>query len=443
MITAFVIAVVLATIVLWINPRDSRLRWFSIGIFAASACIAIYCLDHWYPQMPDIWVNILTFLTDGAFAISLGMFGAAYSDLFPKRQRTRLLLAGLLLLAIVWLLTPLTPTRMINYDGYNEVPMVLFVCVCLTLGIVSLIVAYRRESHLYKRIERLLTNLLALPLLSGVMISYVVYVFGIDLFQYNYILAIVILILFLTIGVKKGILGVKIKIAMMKADASQDALKGGAGFINHTIKNEVGKIDILLHQLKQTFEANPPHSGPAAAEITEMVTLASGSVLHIQTMMRKVNEKIKTIEVKLEKSNIAPIVEHCLIQLEKVSGQDVSVIRELQAVPDVYMDPVHIREVVMNVLGNAVESMDRRGVLTVALSETSKTVVLQIRDSGKGIEAAALPSIFEPFFSTKNGSDHFGLGLYYCQNVMMKHGGAIDVDSSPGLGSCFYIRLKK
>jgi hypothetical protein len=70
--------------------------------------------------------------------------------------------------------------------------MVLFVSVCLTLGIVSIIVAYRRESHPYKKIERLLTNWLALPLFSGVIISYVFYVFEIDLFQQNYILAIVI-----------------------------------------------------------------------------------------------------------------------------------------------------------------------------------------------------------------------------------------------------------
>lgn len=442
MITTFAIIFVLATIVLWINPRDSRLRWFSIGLYGGSACIAVYLVDQGYPDVPDVWVNVLIFLTDAAFALPLGMFGIAYSDMFGKKEQRLLLLAGLLLLAVVWLLTPLAPTPKINYDGYNEVPMVLFISICLIAGIVSLIVAYRRERHPLKKIERLLTNLLALPLLSSVLISYVFYVFEIDLFQHNYIFALVILVLFLTIGVKNGILGVRIKIAMMKADASQGALIGGASFMNHTIKNEVGKVDILLHQIKQTMDANPRHD-PAAIETAELVALASESVEHIRTMMRKMNEKIKTVEVKLEKGDVVPVVEQCLKQCEKMFGSGLRIKTDFQSSADVYMDPIHIKEVVMNLLSNAAESMDHQGVIAVSLSETDKYVVLQVQDSGRGIEAVALASIFEPFYSTKNSKNHFGLGLYYCKHVMVKHGGSIHVDSTPGSGSRFYIWLRK
>jgi len=97
----------------------------------------------------------------------------------------------------------------------------------------------------------------------------------------------------------------------------------------------------------------------------------------------------------------------------------------------------------MNLLSNADEAMGHHGEIMLGLSENKKTVVLEIRDSGKGIPVEVIASVFDPFYTTKNLKSHYGLGLYYCKNVMQKHHGTIHAESTPGHGASFYVTLKK
>ncbi|WP_246627473.1 ATP-binding protein [Paenibacillus solanacearum] len=378
-------------------------------------------------------------------AYTFGMFGVVYSELLSRKNRQKLMSAGLLLIFIVWLLTPLTPTRRINYEGYNELPVVWLVIIFMTLGVVLLVLAYFKEKHPFRKIERLLTNLLIVPTMLCIAGSYIFYIYEIDLFQYNYIFAIGFLVVFLMIGVKQGVLGVKIKIEMLKADTSLHLLKGGSSLLNHTIKNEIGKIDILLHQIQHTLQnkVDMHKSSNVELEVEEMLTMAADSVHHIQTMMTKINERVQAIAVNLTMGNVMLITEQCLEKLERTTGGDIIIVRNFKSVPDVYLDPVHMKEVIYNVLINAVESMENRGLITVSLSETSKEVVLQIEDSGQGISKETLRTIFDPFFSTKKMKNHYGLGLFYCKNVMKKHNGFIHVESALGKGTSFYIHLNK
>ncbi|MFC5703866.1 sensor histidine kinase [Cohnella faecalis] len=441
MIIIFTIVVALATIILWVNPRNLSLRWLSTSLYTVGFSALCYYVDSGLSYAPDLLINSMNFVADAAIAYSFGMFGVVYSGLFNRTYRDRLAMAGLLLFVMIWMLTPLASSRHINYEGYNGLPTVLFEALFLIMGVVLLIVAYLRENQPFKKIERMLTNLIVVPTMLWIWICYFCYLLGYDLWQYNYIAAISFLFLFVIIGAKKGVLGVKIRIEMLKADASLHILQGSSSFINHMIKNEVGKIDILLHQLRHNLQAYP-EPGPAA-ESEEMIAMAADSVSHIQSMMNKINERVQTIEVNLQKNNVWPMMEQCLDRLEKTVGTDVIVKRNFKAVSDVYFDPVHMKEVIHNMVSNAVEAMDRRGVLTASLFETKKEVILTIQDTGKGISVELLSTIFDPFYSTKKMSNHYGLGLYYCKNVMAKHNGSIHVESTQGKGTSFYIRLPK
>ena len=174
-----------------------------------------------------------------------------------------------------------------------------------------------------------------------------------------------------------------------------------------------------------------------------MLTLASDSIHHLQAMIDKINERIKDIDVKLTRCNIKPIVEQCVEELVRMVGRDVIIVRDYQSVPDVRIDPIHMKEVIHNILINAAESMAYRGGITVCLAESKNNVVLQIQDTGKGIPKDALSAIFQPFYSTKDRKRNYGLGLYYCKNVLRKHHGTLHVESVPGYGSTFSIHLRK
>jgi signal transduction histidine kinase len=111
--------------------------------------------------------------------------------------------------------------------------------------------------------------------------------------------------------------------------------------------------------------------------------------------------------------------------------------------PLVLCDAKQIHQVILNLLGNAIEAMPEGGHLTLALShdEAKNAVLLLIEDSGIGIPAEDLGHIFEPFFTTKEEGKGVGLGLSVVHGIVTKHGGTIEVASRVGRGTRFWVRL--
>ncbi|MBN1506776.1 MAG: HAMP domain-containing histidine kinase [Sedimentisphaerales bacterium] len=108
--------------------------------------------------------------------------------------------------------------------------------------------------------------------------------------------------------------------------------------------------------------------------------------------------------------------------------------------------PVQMQQVLMNLILNARDAMlGRGGFLRVLASRTADSVDIEVRDTGEGITPENLKSIFRPFFTTKSGKDRpaggSGVGLAFCRRIVDAHGGTIRVESQPGKGSTFRVRL--
>ncbi len=122
-------------------------------------------------------------------------------------------------------------------------------------------------------------------------------------------------------------------------------------------------------------------------------------------------------------------------------------------IPDdltVWVIPVQIQQVLMNLILNARDAMlPRGGVLTIKAQDTTNVVRIEVSDTGCGIEPANLKRIFQPFFTTKadetSPSQHSGsgLGLLFVKRIIDDHGGSISVESKPGRGTIFKIILPK
>jgi signal transduction histidine kinase len=111
--------------------------------------------------------------------------------------------------------------------------------------------------------------------------------------------------------------------------------------------------------------------------------------------------------------------------------------------PRVRGDAGHLAQVVLNLLSNArTASLGRPGPgITISTRRAGDRVELAVRDRGKGILPEHLPRIFEPFFTTKDQWSNVGLGLSVSYRIVAEHGGTIDVESRPGEGSVFTVRL--
>lgn len=105
-------------------------------------------------------------------------------------------------------------------------------------------------------------------------------------------------------------------------------------------------------------------------------------------------------------------------------------------------DSLQINRAIQNVVVNAVQAAaEKKGKVTVGCAQKDFYVDLRIEDTGAGIQPAQLPRIFDPYFTTKQAKSGTGLGLYITKKVVEDHNGSIKVDSTPGVGSVFTIRL--
>jgi signal transduction histidine kinase len=121
-------------------------------------------------------------------------------------------------------------------------------------------------------------------------------------------------------------------------------------------------------------------------------------------------------------------------------------------VPKIYADAGSLRQLVMNLLLNAIYFTPEGGSIFIETEQYDASqepgftgcpsrVRLSVRDTGAGIPADLIDKIFDPFFTTKPVGEGTGLGLTICHKIVEEHGGSIDVKSSPGRGAAFIISL--
>jgi len=106
-----------------------------------------------------------------------------------------------------------------------------------------------------------------------------------------------------------------------------------------------------------------------------------------------------------------------------------------------HADPDRLSQIVINLLNNALKATDDGGRVVVGARESSDGVVMEVADTGHGIQPADLPFIFERFF--KAGRGGLGLGLAITRELVLAHGGTITARSEPGKGASFLITLPK
>jgi GAF domain-containing protein/ActR/RegA family two-component response regulator len=122
------------------------------------------------------------------------------------------------------------------------------------------------------------------------------------------------------------------------------------------------------------------------------------------------------------------------------AGAEVRIETRLEPVPPVEAHPAELREVLTNLILNALDALPGGGTLTLATRAVEDLVEIVVADNGVGMPEAVRRRIFEPFFTTK-GPQGTGLGLAMAYGIVTRHGGQIAVDSEEGRGSTFTIRL--
>jgi len=118
-----------------------------------------------------------------------------------------------------------------------------------------------------------------------------------------------------------------------------------------------------------------------------------------------------------------------------------TVTKDYGDLPEVECYPQQLNQVFVNLLVNAAQAIEKQGEIKIVTGADDGYVEIRISDTGKGIPEENLSKIFDPFFTTKEVGKGTGLGLNVAYNIIKKHNGTIDVESTVGKGTTFTIRI--
>ncbi len=218
---------------------------------------------------------------------------------------------------------------------------------------------------------------------------------------------------------------------------------GIAHELNNPLTTVTGFVELVLNDL--------PSDAKERADlelVLEEALRARGVVRRLLDFARQSEPQWIRTDINELISQASTLVSH-LIRINKITLR----FEFWHDLPWIYVDPNQIKQVLLNLMHNAILAMPHGGDLSIQTgvekresSESNATankdwVFIAVKDSGTGISSENMERIFEPFFTTRPDNKGTGLGLSVSYGIVTSHGGTLEVESTPDEGSCFTIYL--
>ena len=216
-----------------------------------------------------------------------------------------------------------------------------------------------------------------------------------------------------------------------------------AAGVAHEINNPLAIINESAGYLKTVLRKKELVGIPYRASFDKALEKIETSVKRARTITHQLLADVGKNEPVLAEIDIHALVNETF-QLIHQDAEKKGIRVNLEADQNqrtLWADPNQIRQVLINLLNNAIHATGQEGEIRVRLQSTDTGASLDIIDSGAGIPKENLDRIFEPFFSTKAPGKGTGLGLFVSRDLVEKFGGKLTVESKLGEGTCFRIRI--
>ncbi|WP_432199327.1 ATP-binding protein [Anoxybacillus gonensis] len=434
----FVLLWIGGAIVLLIDHKNSASKWASVIAFVGGfGGLSVVIEENMMPYSASstvvkLIVDLLSFICHYVTPYAFLMFSITYSGLFSliyQKRLTYILLTPILFMAIKYPIYPISVPYHIAL--WWVAPYIVF-------GICLLLLSYIKETHPILKRNRFFTNLIFIPPISFALITnYILRAFGDhDSWRYNTDMIIISFSFFIVSLFKYGILHIRLNIHRLYWKQSMQSIFIGTAMLNHKLKNDISKLQLFCRRMEQY--ANEQHDNELLSNIQNIQEV----VQHLQATLSKFQSKITFRSSEKKRENMEEVMEesissirHMLNQIQIETNYDSTII--------LYCDKQQFKEVFVNMILNAIEAMPNGGTIKVHFQESFRYHIIQISDTGTGIDKQTLPHIFEPFFTTKRAkSKNYGIGLTYCCYVVQQHGGFIEVESEK-CGTTFSLKFPK
>ncbi|MFD3001849.1 tetratricopeptide repeat protein [Pontibacter toksunensis] len=183
-------------------------------------------------------------------------------------------------------------------------------------------------------------------------------------------------------------------------------------------------------------------------EVEELMEESEQLLVSIKNGATRTKEIVKSLknftrldESSLKKANIHEGIDSTLVILNNQIKGRIKVVKNYGELQEINCYPGQLNQVFMNILNNAAQAIKGEGTIAIKTYKEDDYVVIKIKDTGMGMTEEVKKHIFEPFFTTKDVGEGTGLGLSITYGIIEKHHGKIDVESEPGVGTEFTIRI--
>ncbi len=445
MFIVYSVMLVFGLIFLSFNPRDSKYRWICFALFT---CVIGGLLAHYVNRtfgstmLPEEYyksssVKYLPFyLLDTYsyyfFPYSFLMFSMTYAlstKTFFLKHKNKIYLIFLMPIILFYFIFDVYPEVNPNF-----IIIVVWAGIYITLSNSFLIYSYIKSD--FKK-ESLIVCIALIPGTSVTIYTDYILVLhkNFSIWNYHDFIAFVLVLIAIILAIKYGIMGIKIKIEKKDIETSMKPAYQGISIINHSLKSEISKISMCADSIqKNNITQNDI--------IEKSVTIIKNSLSHLSNLMNKTMKNTMDIIISEKMASLKDIIDSA-INLNEIDMKQarINIIRNYDSTTHLLCDETHIIEVINNILRNSIEAIGNNGEIKVAMGTRKKFFFIKIQDTGMGIPSDKIPSVFLPYFTTKNKDSNFGLGLSYCYNVMKKHNGFIEISSKVGHGTSVYLHF--
>ncbi|OPY00341.1 MAG: Sporulation kinase D [Syntrophorhabdus sp. PtaB.Bin047] len=208
-----------------------------------------------------------------------------------------------------------------------------------------------------------------------------------------------------------------------------------AGSIAHEIKNPLISVQGFAKRIAKTGDI---------ARIRRYAELIDQEAGRMANVLVKLLDFSRMDEPRGEECDLHDIVDDTVLFMEhhltRFKNVTVEVRRSTESAI-VRVDRIHIQQALVNLINNAAQAMPKGGAIRISSGTDSGLGFITVADEGDGIDEETLERIFEPFFTTKPKGEGTGLGLSLSRKLLEANGGSIDVETHPGEGSAFTMRL--
>jgi signal transduction histidine kinase len=233
----------------------------------------------------------------------------------------------------------------------------------------------------------------------------------------------------------------------MPADGSDEArrlrdqnaeLAQIAGGLAHEIRNPLSTMRLNLDLLAEEFHEV---DSPRDKRILQRIDRVRKESHRLENVLEDFLRLVRVKDLHRTPSDLNGIVDELRDFCEPLAASQGVVIRthyaeDLAPVP---LDVDLFKQALLNLIRNAQQAMPQGGELILTTRKDGDSAILDVTDTGSGIPPEALPRVFEPFFSTRPGGT--GFGLPYARRIVEAHRGTVQLETAPGKGCKFTIRL--